>query len=266
MDFTKIIYEKLLDALKIRFEHFFSLLEYYVIEENQLSAIIFRHDVDELPNNALKLADLEYSLGLKGTYYFRIVPESYDLDVMNKIALLGHEIGYHYEDVDLIAKKQRKNRALNNREELIDNAYESFCKNLTMIRKHHDIKTICMHGSPRSMYDNRMIWEKYNYKELGIIADAYLDIDFNEFAYFTDTGRRWNGHRFSVRDKVQSKYNFNYKSTNDIIENINELPDKIMFTIHPQRWNDSTQLWIKELIIQNIKNVVKYFYSKSYNK
>ena len=28
-----------------------------------------------------------------------------DLEVMNKIAALGHEIGYHYEDVALAVKK-----------------------------------------------------------------------------------------------------------------------------------------------------------------
>ena len=98
-----------------------------------------------------------------------------------------------------------------------------------MFRKNFDVKTICMHGSPRSKYDNRIIWSKYNYKDLGIIAEPYFDIDFNEFAYFTDTGRRWNGNKFSIRDKVKSKYNFDFKSTQDIINDIDKLPNKVMF-------------------------------------
>lgn len=114
-----------------------------------------------------------------------------------------------------------------------------------------------MHGSPRSKYDNKIIWEKYNYKDLGLIGEPYYDIDFNEFAYFTDTGRRWNGHKVSVRDKVNSKYNFDFKTTQQIIENIDKLPNKIMFTIHPERWHDNPLLWTKELIVQNLKNIVK---------
>ena len=84
------------------------------------------------------------------------------------------------------------------------------------------------------------IWEKYNYRDIGLIGEPYYDLDFSEFAYFTDTGRRWNGNQVSVRDKVNSKYNFNLKTTNDIIDNIHKLPNKIMFTIHPQRWNDNS--------------------------
>jgi hypothetical protein len=30
-----------------------------------------------------------------------------------------------------------------------------------------------------------------------------------------------------------------------------------MFTIHPQRWTDRAVLWLKELVLQNLKNVVK---------
>jgi hypothetical protein len=35
------------------------------------------------------------------------------------------------------------------------------------------------------------------------------------------------------------------------------LPDKIMMTFHPQRWTDNHVLWLKVLILQRLKNVVK---------
>ncbi len=114
-----------------------------------------------------------------------------------------------------------------------------------------------MHGSPRSKHDNKLLWTKYNYKDLGILGEPYYDIDFNKFAYFTDTGRRWNGSNVSVRDKVNSKYNYNFKTTQQIIENIDKLPDYIMFTVHPQRWTNNPVLWTKEFVMQNMKNVVK---------
>lgn len=30
-----------------------------------------------------------------------------------------------------------------------------------------------------------------------------------------------------------------------------------MFTIHPERWHDTLVPWMKELVWQNVKNVVK---------
>lgn len=43
------------------------------------------------------------------------------------------------------------------------------------------------------------------------------------------------------------------------------LPDKIMLTIHPQRWTDNPVLWMKELVWQNIKNVVKKYFFRNRN-
>jgi hypothetical protein len=254
-DFTLKIYFELLNKLllsKYNFESFFQHCTF----NNSLKKVILRHDVDRIPLNSVKTAQIECSLGIKGTYYFRIVPQSFDLNIMTKIAELGHEIGYHYEDVDLVLSNSKELRT-KNQGQIIDAAFESFCKNLKLFRQNFDIKTICMHGSPLAKRDNKIIWQKYNYRDLEIIGEPYLDLNFNEFAYLTDTGRRWNGDKFSIRDKVKSKYHFDFKSTYDIIDGINKLPDQIMFTIHPQRWNDNPLLWLKELLFQNVKNQIK---------
>lgn len=214
------------------------------------NTVLLRHDVDLKPENSLATAKLENSLGIKGTYYFRIIPQTLKPGIIKEIADLGHEIGYHYEDMDLVHS--------DNLDKHIELAYESFCKNLDILRKIVPIKTICMHGSPRAKYDNKIIWTKYNYRELGLIGEPYFDIDFNEFLYLTDTGRRWNGDKVSVRDKVNSKYKFDLKTTQDVINAIPQFPDKIMITIHPQRWDDRFVPWLQELIMQNAKNVVKW--------
>jgi hypothetical protein len=154
-----------------------------------------------------------------------------------------------------------------------------------------------MHGSPLSKYDNRAIWEKYDYKKLGIVAEPYFDIDFSETLYLTDTGRRWDGDIVSIRDRglgirdkrsgeedyeewkvkpvagslmnmtpasidFQNRYKF--RSTSEIIKAAEEdrLPDKIMMTFHPQRWTDRAVPWVKEFAWQNAKNVGKYFLIK----
>lgn len=116
-----------------------------------------------------------------------------------------------------------------------------------------------MHGSPTSKLDNRSLWTKYNYRDYGIVGEPYFDVDFNSVFYLTDTGRCWDGSRFSVRDKVNGNFTQTFKTTEDIITAANgqKLPSKIMITIHPQRWTDNTLEWWRELLFQNIKNPVK---------
>jgi len=67
-------------------------------------------------------------------------------------------------------------------------------------------------------------------------------------------------------DKVTTKFDITIKDTNYLIEKIknNELPDKIMINVHPQRWNDEFIPWFVELVSQNVKNVIKRFLVKRY--
>ena len=123
-----------------------------------------------------------------------------------------------------------------------------------------------MHGSPKSVLDNRDIWKEYDYRQLGIIGEPYFDIDFDKFFYLTDTGRCWNGYKYSVRDKMPQqerwvKEGLVFKTTNDIIKAAqdNKLPNQIMITVHPQRWTNKPALWLWELAAQRAKNVFKAF-------
>ena len=116
-----------------------------------------------------------------------------------------------------------------------------------------------MHGSPLSKCDNRNLWQKYDYRDFGIIGEPYFDIDYNEVFYITDTGRMWNNETSSVRDRVESGFNISIRDTAHLIELIeqNLLPQKIVINIHPQRWTNNLFPWVKELLWQNVKNVVK---------
>ena len=58
--------------------------------------VVLRHDIDRKPMNALRMAELEYELGIQSTYYFRF-PCTFKPEIIRKIRDLGHEVGYHYE-------------------------------------------------------------------------------------------------------------------------------------------------------------------------
>ncbi len=253
MDFTLKQYTHLLTSLQRAGFSFQTFAEF--IQNPLERVIILRHDVDLRAQNSLVTAKIENVLGVRGSYYFRIVKESNNPEIIKEIADLGHEIGYHYEDLALVNGD-------------IVRAIKSFGENLNYFRNFYPVKTICMHGSPFSKYDNRNIWKTYDYRSFGLIGEPYFDVDFSKVLYLTDTGRRWNGEKVSIRDKVQPTNRNNYQQANtnnffrhtkDIIKAIEEerFPNQVMFTIHPQRWNDGMVLWIKELISQNIKNVAK---------
>lgn len=302
MDFTFKTYKIFLKTLK---DQGFS---FYTVEgflRNSLSnGIILRHDVDKLPQNSLAFAEFQHELGIKGTYYFRSVTQSWNKEIIKSISSLGHEIGYHYEDLNLIKNirkadgKRLRSTDPKSEKMLAEVAIESFSKNLDKLRTIVPVNTICMHGSPLSSIDNTLLWKYYNYKDYEIIGEPYFDINFENILYLTDTGRKWNGSSYSIRDKasgnnknklsdfenwavkpipgslfnmtdksseLQKHYDFNAtkKITKSIIND--QFPQTIMMTFHPQRWTDNILFWFKELLSQNLKNRAKYIIIK-YNE
>lgn len=256
-DFTIKVYEQLLKAFQ---EEDFGFQTYKdFINQPEEKVILLRHDVDARKDHSLQLALIQHVMGIVGTYYFRMIPQSFDPVVVKEIASMGHEIGYHYEDMDFASGDPNE-------------AIKLFETHLVQLREIAEVKTICMHGSPLSKYDNRSIWNHYNYRDYGIIAEPYFDLDFSKVLYLTDTGRRWNGDKVSVRDRSADSSinsfmrgkkplsdNYSFESTHDIILACEQgkLPDQIMFNFHPQRWTNNPALWTCELITQNVKNVVK---------
>lgn len=251
LDFTRNKYRQLLVSLQSTGYSFITYSDYCQGVRPE-RFVILRHDVDLLPYHSLATAKIEHELGIRAVYYFRAVPESWDEVVIKDIASMEHEVGYHYESLTTCNGN-------------MDAAYEDFKKNLNELRSLTTVGTICMHGSPRSPYDSKDIWNQYSYRELNVIGEPYLDTDFSQVFYLTDTGRCWDGYKVSVRDKIpryQDEWNVRgwvFHQTDDIILAIQKeaLPSKLMITTHPQRWNDNLVSWLKEYIMQNAKNIVK---------
>ena len=141
-DFTLEILKELMRELKSR-EYKFIPFRDYMDNKNE-KIIILRHDVDKLPQRSLKFAEIEYEMGIVGTYYFRIVRESFNTEIMKKIVSRGHEIGYHYEDLALAKGDYEK-------------AFKLYQKHLVEFEKICKLKTICMHGSPLSKWEQKIV-------------------------------------------------------------------------------------------------------------
>lgn len=245
LDYTIKTYRLLLNEFLLCGYEFQTFQEFQMNPRNG-KVVILRHDVDRTPKNAVRMAKIEAELNIKSSYYFRIVDESYNENCIQAIVGLNHELGYHYEDLAL----SKGNKGL---------AIQIFVKNLEKLRKFYPINTMCMHGSPRSNYDNRSLWESYNYREYGIIAEPYFDLDFNHILYITDASRSWNNEAVTLRDRVESNFKFDINSSHHIIGLLqsSSLPDRVMINVHPHNWSKNLSEWIKIKLWQEFKNQFK---------
>lgn len=237
MDFTTDKYRELLKTLKSH------------------GNFQLRHDVDLRPERSLRVAEIEAEEGLTATYYFRIVPESYDEAIIKQIVSLGHTAGYHYECLTTCHGD-------------MEASYKDFCRNLELLRKVVPINTACAHGSPRSPWNSQDIWKQYDIHALGIDYEPMIDTDFSKTLYLTDTGRRWDGYKVSVRDKVAGQQErweqegLVFHSTDDIIHALSDIDHPIhqralLVNTHPQRWMPFGIGWIREAVMQSVKNIAK---------
>ena len=237
MDFTIEKYRNLLTALKQHKEH------------------RIRHDVDLKPEFSLRIAQVESEMGMKATYYFRSMHFESHAEVIKAIIALGHEAGYHYENLTTCNGDSEA-------------AYQDFCKNLEILRKIVPVSTACAHGSPRSPWNSQEIWNQHDIHALGIVYEPMMDTDFSKTLYLTDTGRRWDGYKVSVRDKVPQyqeqweKEGLIFHHTDDVIHALNNPQHSIhykslLINTHPQRWMPFGAQWLREACTQNIKNIAK---------
>jgi hypothetical protein len=204
--------------------------------------VVLRHDVDRRPENAMRMAELEHSLGICSTYYFRY-PYTFKPEIIKQVLALGHEVGYHYE---VLAKAKGDHAS----------AIALFSQELEAFKAICDVRTICMHGSPLSPCDNRDLWKKYDFRDFGVEGEAYLSIAEKGFRYLTDTGRGWSG-KHSLRDAMPGMGSVPLETTDELISWIRSAEENLYMTVHPERWASSRGEWITGFVKDRMMNIGK---------
>jgi hypothetical protein len=224
-DFTLNKYQELCEVIKNSGYSNMTIKEYLEKDRGLDSIILIRHDIDENIRFALDMAKVEAERNIKATYYFRMKKNVFEPEIIDKIASYGHEIGYHYETLD---KSQGD----------IELAIRLFSEELALFREKYEVKTACMHGNPLTKFDNRKIWEKYQLNDFGLIGEPYLSIDYNQVAYFSDSGRTWNINKNKIKDTLKNgNAPSSISTTNNLIDIIKRSEYKnICILVHPERW------------------------------
>ena len=97
--FTYQSYRKLLNYLSKKYR----ITSFSNIEETKKPYLILRHDIDASPIEAIKMAKIENSMGVKSTYFVLLSHKLYNIffpenyKALKTILKLGHEIGLHYD-------------------------------------------------------------------------------------------------------------------------------------------------------------------------
>jgi hypothetical protein len=249
-DFTLKKYLDILQALRNKDIPIYGVEEWLRIKPE--AGALIRHDVDRRPKNALQMARAEAAMGIFTTYYFRIVGSAYNPEIISAISSLGHEVGYHYEDLSLARGDPLR-------------AKNFFGNHLEMLREVAPIVTVAMHGSPLSPYNNIDIWQSISLAEYGLIGEAFLTVDYSGTYYFTDTGRGWNSTTTNLRDRpLLSLYaNLDGAETNSLLDFIIRADiKKVAFSIHPERWDSSVAGWFSQMgrdfIFNSIKRLIAF--------
>lgn len=185
--FTFSEYARLLDSLVGQGLDSLTVRD-YIRRRPESGFVILRHDVEWGTAHALEMAKLEQERGLRSTFYYHgphrkkvFVP-----DEMKKVEDLGHEVGYHYETLDLTEGDFEAAEAL-------------FAEQLARYREAGlTIDTVCMHGNPRKKKvgykrngDLFMGRVEYMCEQYGLIGEAYESIPAKEMSYVSDVGIRF---------------------------------------------------------------------------
>lgn len=210
--------------------------------------IIMRHDVDGKAGPSLRTALIENEYDIRATYYFRTKKDIFVPGIIKQIKNMGHEIGYHYETLSTCKGDYAK-------------AFTLFGEEVNQFRSLASLDTISMHGASLSKYDNRNLWDKYDFKKFGIIGEAYLSIG-KDLNYFTDTGRGWNS-KYNLRDYIPGQVPLHFAETTDeLIELIKTKKlNNLYITLHPDRWTSSgtgwVMFWFKDFMFNTTKRAIR---------
>ena len=250
-DFSLQMLRQLLSAF-LREDYQFVRFDKYWPNRDAIDArskiVLLRHDVDRFPMTALDSARAEAELGITGTYFFRVKPNTFDREIIDSIAKLGHEIGYHYEVMDKAHGDPRR-------------AKQIFISELNRLRYLAKVTTACMHGNPLSRRDNREFWRYYTPAQFDLLGEAYISINEQDLFYATDTGRGWNRSSYNLKDhfprgRLQSLPAV--PSTRDLIHMIEKREYEHLYLLtHPNRWSRTRGQWVRQRAEDACLNLMK---------
>ncbi|HEV3071623.1 MAG TPA: hypothetical protein VGY76_09415 [Solirubrobacteraceae bacterium] len=188
--------------------------------------LLVRHDVDQHPASALRMAAIERELGVHSTWYFRwrtAIPR-----VVEAIAAEGHAVGLHYET--LTRELLRRGLGAEQAQALIPQARELLRAELgAFAQRYGPVRSACPHG------DTRMP---------GVHNGALLlGEEWSQYGLEWDANAAMRSHPLDVWLTDRSAAEGRWKEGIDPIDLLVERRSPILAVVHPNNWVSGAALW-----------------------
>jgi hypothetical protein len=266
--FSLINYEKLINEI-LKCGLIFAPIRSLAKEGPKINHLYLKHDVECNVDNALLMAKIEKKYNIFSTYYFHDHLIFNNLNKINDIANLGHEIGYHHDCMD--SNEGNFNLALSN--------FKSSVKKMRSLGL--DISTCCPHGNPTKLrinwVSNKDLFRLYKSNYIDDVWDLSesLTLENYEFkiSYISDYGYDFVLiNNFSNSDKISSNENLKFCNYNNTFNYISSCSNPIILSLHPHRYkNNNINAFISKAIFLIAKFLYKilnkvYFFKFIFNK
>jgi hypothetical protein len=238
-------FEQLLKfALENKYQTY-SIIQFWRITEggNKLppgNILLLRHDVDTDSTTAEKMWNIENTLGVKSTYFFRL--STLDIQLMKRIEESGSEATYHYEELSTICKRDRI-RSSQEIQNSLPKMRELFARNIKQLRERTGLpmRSVASHGD----FINR----KMGIRNVIIMQDMSFrkEVDIDVEAY-DESAMKLVESRFS--DKPYPIFWAPFDPMLAIKNNV-----KVVYIlVHPRHWRTA--------VIENFADDVQRFYEQ----
>jgi hypothetical protein len=188
--------------------------------------ILLRHDVDQHPRSALKMAAIEADLGVHSTWYFRwrtALPRA-----VEAIRSQGHAVGLHYET--LTRELLRRGLGPAEAETLLPEAREQLRDELAAFAERFGpVRSACPHGDTRmpGVHNGSLL----------------LGEDWSSFGLCWDANAAMRTHAVDVWLTDRSAADGRWTEGLDPIDLVIDRRSPMLAVVHPNNWVSGPSLW-----------------------
>jgi hypothetical protein len=196
--------------------------------ESSVSTLILRHDVDQHPRSAMRMAAIEEDLGVRSTLYFRW--RTADPRVIRALRRRGFEVGLHYETLTRTLLERGQSGTADGAEALLHECRQVLGQELAeFARRHGPCRSACPHGDSR----------------VPGISNAVLlqDVDPTDFGLRWDGNEAMRGRSLDLWLTDRSAAEGRWRDELDPATFLYDRCPKILCLTHPNNWASGPSLW-----------------------
>jgi hypothetical protein len=189
--------------------------------------LLLRHDVDQHPSSALRIADIEREFGATSTWYFRW--RTAHADVIAELRRRGSAVGLHYETLSRQAL-QRGELPASELERMVPGARNALRGEIAAFTaRYGPMQSVCPHGDSRVPGVSN--------------ADLLLDEDLSSYGVEFDAHLAMRRHELGAWMTDRSRADGGWKAGYDPSALFRAGVSPILCLVHPNNWVSGMSLW-----------------------